>query len=83
MTVIVVHWISYSDNVKFPFAVMIFFLVKFVSDISLSVEDPVKVVWSDIITSKFKLGYHQLFLANVDPFSGLIVLAFVYNFCIS
>ena len=53
-----------------------FFLIKALSDVSLSVQLPSKVVWSDYFLSYFNIKYENLFFktsasSDMDASSGL------------
>lgn len=79
LLLVVGHWLACGQNLRLPVAFVVFFLVKMLSDVSLALDQPKKPVWSEIFAARFRLGYQQLFLANVDPFSGLLVTALYYS----
>jgi hypothetical protein len=76
------HWFKFSKKITFPVTFIIFFIVKLISDISLSIEQPKNVLWSETIISKTGINHDQLFLANIDPFIGILAISFFYNFSI-
>lgn len=61
----------------------IFFVFKFFSDISLSLDRPTNFLWYDINLGFATVKYDLFFLSNVDTILGLILMSFVYFFSIS
>lgn len=74
------HWIAYSKNYKFPLQLLFFFSAKYLSDISLKLSIPSKVIWTDLEIFGYTITNKHLFHANVDPYTGLNVLFLFYCF---
>lgn len=72
------HWFLRSEALTLPISVVLFYAVKLLSDASLTLDPPANFLWSDFLPSRLGLSYEQLFLANVDPYSGLVVLSLAY-----
>lgn len=76
------HWILYSESLKLPIVVLIFYIVKLLSDCALVVDKPPKMIWQDIPLFGTTITYHKFFLGNIDPITGLILISFLYSFSI-
>jgi hypothetical protein len=63
--------------------ILLFFGIKFLSDISLILDKPVNMIWEDINLGLFSIGYDKFFLSNVDPFIGLLLIGLIYLFDLS
>ena len=58
--------------------ICVFFLVKTLSDVSLILDKPEGSLWYDFWMG-FTIKAEYFFYANVDPFSGLLMI-FIYYF---
>ena len=71
------HWMLNSNRAQLPIMICILFLVKTLSDVSLVLDKPEGAVWSE-----FSIGFivkaEYFFYANVDPFTGLLMIFFYY-----
>lgn len=77
-----VHWIVFSDSLKLPVVILIFYVVKLLSDCSLIVDKPPKVLWENIAIFGTSVGSDRFFFSNVDPISGLLLISFLYSLSI-
>ena len=60
--------------------VLLFFGIKFLSDISLVLDKPVNMIWENINFGFFTMGSDRFFLSNVDPFIGIMLIGTFYLF---
>lgn len=60
--------------------ICIFFLIKTLSDVSLVLDKPEGAIWQQFSIG-FALKPEYLFYANVDPFTGLLLIFFYYYAC--
>lgn len=74
----VVHWLLYADNLKFPIAIFLFYVVKLFSDTSLTLSKPSNTMWQDMNILGFNISDVNLFHANVDTACGLVLLSMLY-----
>lgn len=73
-------WIFLSKNYQFGIALFLFFTFKFISDISLRLKIPEKVMWENFQLFGYTINNRMLFHANVDPYLGINVLFVIYCF---
>lgn len=73
-----VHWVAFSDSLKLPLVVLIFYTVKLFSDTSLILDKPNSVKWAPVALFGIPLNYERIFFSNVCPFTGLILISLVY-----
>lgn len=74
-----VHWVANSESFRLPLVVLIFFLVKVFSDISLIVDRPHSVLWVDFSFLGFQMTSDRLLFANVCPITGIFLIA-IFSF---
>ncbi len=72
------HWFYRGTTFEFPMAVLIFYLIKLVSDVSMVLERPHNTLWIDINISLYTFRYEEWFLSNVDPYVGIHLIALIY-----
>ena len=75
-----IAWIFLSKNYQFSIALFLFFTFKFISDISLRLKLPDKVMWEDFYIFGYTINNRMLFHANVDPYLGIHILFVIYCF---
>jgi len=73
-------WLYEGNNVRLPAAIVIFYLIKMLSDMSLTLQPPSGLLWSSAISSSGLLKVTNLFVANVDPWVGNALLTFLFAF---
>ncbi len=72
------HWYDHGTTFEFPVAVLIFYMIKLVSDISLVLERPHSTLWIDINFGLYTFKYEDWFLSNVDPYIGILLMSLIY-----
>lgn len=75
-------WFYCGDNLRFPITIVIFFFMKLVADVSLTLEMPTNIVMSKSINLQNRNLWSNLFLSNTDPFVGLALITFSFAFSI-
>lgn len=74
-----IHWMLYGDNFKIPLVFVFFQILKLLSDTSLFIEAPLKLLWVDFDFLGYPIRYQSWFLSNVDPYVGMMLVGF-YTF---
>ena len=72
------YWYKKGNTFEYPTAVLLFYVLKLVTDISLVLERPHNTLWSDINLGFYTFRYDDWFLSNVDPYAGLLLFTFIY-----
>jgi hypothetical protein len=72
------HWLKKGETFEYPTAILLFYVLKLVTDVSLVLERPHNTLWSDINLGIYTIRYDDWFLSNVDPYAGLLLFAFIY-----
>lgn len=72
------HWYKKGNTFEYPTAVLLFYVLKLVTDVSLVLERPHNTLWSDINLGFYTIRYDDWFLSNVDPYAGLLLFTFIY-----
>ena len=78
-----VHWFLCSTSLQLPVSYILFYLVKLVSDTSLTLSKPAKVTWQPLSVFGFAITDDTFFHANVDVFCGLLIISSLYLLQIS
>lgn len=78
----VANWFLVSDSLRQPLAVLLFYLAKFFSDTSLVLHQPWKVLWPEMKFLGMEINANSFFFSNVCPFTGLLVLNFLFSYSI-
>lgn len=76
------NWFLVSDSLRPPLAVLLFYLAKFFSDTSLVLHRPWKVLWPEMKFLGIEISANSFFFSNVCPFTGLLVLNFLFSYSI-
>ena len=74
------HFIFVANSLKYPLAWLVFFTVKFLSDVSLHLKRPTNILWDDLPGLSRDFIVTNFFHANVDFASGAIALGFAHFF---
>ena len=73
-------WAYEGNNLRLPAATFLFYLMKMLSDISLTLQPPNGLIWSKTISNIGLFKVTNLFMANVDPWVGNALLTFIFAF---
>ena len=74
----VVSWIIYAKDLNLPFIFVIFQFCKLLSDTSMFIEQPTKTLWIDFSVFGYTFRFQDWFLANVDGYTGILIIAFYF-----
>lgn len=73
-----VHWFWTSTSLQLPVSFVLFYLVKMLSDTSLTVARPNNIMWQPLPILGLNITNDTFFHANVDVFCGLLILSSFY-----
>ena len=73
-----IHWFLMSSSLQLPTALILFYIVKFFSDTSLTLSKPVNILWQPIPIMGFQITNTTFFHANIDIFIGLLLISTLY-----
>lgn len=76
-------WLWDGDNLRLPFATVLFFAVKMISDWSLLLGPPANYLLSPTLRRVTLDRVTNLFLSNVDPWVGNAFFAFMFAFLLN
>lgn len=73
-------WLFQGNSVRLPVATVLFYAIKMLSDVSLSLQSPDSVIFSPILSRSNFLSFDMLFLSNVDPWVANALFTFIFAF---
>lgn len=76
-------WLWDGDNLRLPFATVIFFVTKMISDWSLLLGPPQNFLLGPTLRKVALNRVTNLFLSNVDPWVGNALFAFLFAFLLN
>ena len=69
------HFLFSGRSLRVPLAMAFFYALKLLSDTSLVLERPRNTIWLDFKVVFYRIEYESWFLANVDPYLGLLIIS--------
>ena len=73
-------WLFQGNSARLPVATVLFYAIKMLSDVSMSLESPDCVIFSPILSRSYFLSSDTLFLSNVDPWVANALFTFIFAF---